>query len=231
MLETSTVVEGDVWGTRPISGAQAAAFAQSMPIASEDRARVTRNLACYPPDMAVRGLFFEGIFRIVDQRLGSVALGQIRRAAGLGEHIVPFRQYPHRDFYKLYYLTVSRLHAGTPFDAGLRRVAQTFFPIFRSSLLGRTMSALMGDEPRTILPLLSKAYNLSVSGNTHTSRMTGERELTWQCRVEPVEWYEHTFTGIIEGTMTPEQRRSLVIDTRTKAVGPAGASYEFVIRW
>lgn len=219
------------WGARPIAAAEAQAFAQAGGFRAEDRAVVAKNLAAFPADIEVRGLFFEGIFRVLEQRVGPTGVAQVRRAAGLPEHIVPFRHYPHRDFYKLYYLTTARLHPGVSFASGLRRVAQSFFPIFRSSIVGRTMNALMGNEPKTILPLLSKAYSLSVNGNTHTSRMTGERELTWQCRVEPVEHYEQTFTGIVEGAVHESQRQGLSVTTRSRSVEPAAAAYEMVIRW
>ena len=52
---------------------------------------------------------------------------------------------------------------------------------------GKTMSALMGDKPRTILPLLAKAYNLSTEGNLHEAELTGEREVTWRCVAESID--------------------------------------------
>ena len=219
------------WGSRPITQADAARFVQAAALPSEDRPTIAKNLAVFPPDIAVRGLFFEGVFRTLQERVGASAVTELRHLAALPEHIVPFRQYPHRDFYKLYYLTAARLHPSVPVPAALRRVAQSFFPIFRGSILGKTMSALMGDEPDTILPLLSKAYNLSVSGNEHDSEMTGQRELTWKCRVEPVEWFEQTFWGIIEGTMRPYERSGLKITTRRKSNEGDAMRYEFVIRW
>jgi uncharacterized protein (TIGR02265 family) len=222
---------GQAWGNQPITMAQATAFAQAAGIGPDDRSTVAKNLLSYPLDIEVRGLFFEGLFRILEQRLGASGVTQIRRTAGLPEHIIPFRHYTHRDFYKLYYLAAARLHSSAPFGTALRRVGQSFFPIFRGSIFGRTMSALMGHEPRTILPLLSKAYNVSVNGNSHTSQMTGESELLWRCRVEPVEWYEQTFTGIIEGTMNDSQRSRLEVVTKSRSIGPTSASYEFVIRW
>jgi uncharacterized protein (TIGR02265 family) len=231
MAEAQGPIVGDSWGSRPITLADATAFAQASGLRAEDRAVVAKNLAAYPADIEVRGLFFEGVFRLLEQRQGASAVAQVRRAAGLPESIIPFRHYAHRDFYKLYYLTAARLHPGASFGVGLRRVAQSFFPIFRGSILGRTMNALMGDAPETILPLLSKAYNLSVNGNRHTSQMTGERELTWQCTVEPVEHYDQTFTGIIEGTMTEAQRARLQVVARSRIKQPASTSYEFVIRW
>lgn len=231
MAEARAQDSTDVWGNRPITLGETTAFAQAAGLRPEDRAQVAKNLAAYPTNIEVRGLFFEGIFRLIEQRQGPSGLAQVRKAAGLPESVIPFRHYPHRDFYKLYYVTAARLHPGAPFGVALRRIAQTFFPIFRSSMLGRTMSALMGDEPKTILPLLSKAYNLSVNGNTHVSQMTGERELLWRCSVEPVEWYEQTFTGIIEGTMNEAQRSKLQVITRSRSKEPTMASYEFVITW
>ena len=59
----------------------------------------------------------------------------------------------------------------------------------------------MGDRPTTILPLLARAYNVSVEGNDHKAEVVGDYALVWRCDVEPVEWYTDTFQGIVEGSM------------------------------
>ncbi|MBK8255799.1 MAG: DUF2378 family protein [Polyangiaceae bacterium] len=230
-MQSTTEVLPHAWGSKTITLSEATAFAQNIGVSAEDRTIIAKNLATFPPTIEVRGLFFEGMFRILEQRFGAAGADQVRRAAGIGPHIVPFRHYPHRDFYRLYYMATPRLQPGVPFSTGLRRVSQTFFPIFRSSLLGRTMSALMGEEPKTILPLLSKAYNLSVNGNSHRSEMTGENELTWHCEVEPVIHYEETFAGIVEGTMTELQRKRLKVVATPQPSKNSFSNYKIVIRW
>lgn len=219
------------WGTRPITPQQANEFAVKVPASAREQVIIARNLVAYPPSIAVRGVFFEGMARLVTEARGPGAINALRKKAGLPEQATAFRQYPHRDFYKLYYLAAPLLHPGGSFTQALRRTARTFFPIFRNSLLGRTMGAFMGDEPRTILPLLAKAYNLSVAGNEHSSELVADRQVRWRCRVEPVEWYEETFAGIVEGTAADPTRAGLTVRMVSKKLRDGAMDYEFDIGW
>lgn len=232
----ATIAEGSEaeqarWGSQVVNLKQAEVFAARVTSVPSEQATIARNLVVFTPEMQVRGVFFEGLARIVRQAKGEVALAQLLRSAGAPEHPIAFRHYAHRDFYKLYYLASRLLYPAESFRRSLRLTARTFFPIFRDSLLGKTMNALMGDKPRTILPLLAKAYNLSVAGNEHTSELVGEREIAWGCRVEPVEWYEQTFTGIIEGTVPEGDETTLHVRTVSKSLRGAGIDYRFEITW
>ena len=223
---------GSAWGTRVITAAEATEFAATFTArSSADRSTIARNLTLVPANMLVRGMFFEGMFRILSQRLGDRTTDEIRGAAGLPESIVAFREYPHRDFYKLYYLANYRLHPNDAFGTGMYRIALDFFPIFQRSFLGRTMGALMGDKAESVLPLRAKAYNVLLRGNSHEATPSGDRALKWKCRVEPVEWYEDTFRGIIEGAVPRAMHPRLKIETRSRDISEVEARYEFEIRW
>jgi uncharacterized protein (TIGR02265 family) len=212
--------------------AEAASFAAKVTSSPREQGVIARNLVMFPPETLVRGVFFEGLSRIITQSKGAAALAELQRAAGVSRQIVAFRHYPHRDFYRLYYLASRALHPSQPLPTALRLVGRTFFPIFRSSMLGKTMSAFMGNESRTILPLLAKAYSLSVSGNDHASELVDDHNLEWTCRVEGVEWYEETFAGIIEGT-APDgvSPTSLKVKTLAKSTDGAFTRYRFKITW
>jgi uncharacterized protein (TIGR02265 family) len=219
------------WGSRVITSAQAQEFAARVTPVPSDQATIARNLAAMSPEIQVRGVFFEGLARVVQQARSDTVASQLQRKAGVPEHAIPFRHYAHRDFYKLYYLTARLLHPSEKLAAALRITSRMFFPIFRKSLLGKTMGALMGEQPRTILPLLSRAYNLSVAGNEHTSELVGEREIAWKCRVEPVDWYDQTFAGIIEGT-APDGAGALPrVHMLSKVLRGGAAEYQFQITW
>jgi uncharacterized protein (TIGR02265 family) len=231
MPTTETAVDGPgvVWGESKITVAQANEFAKSVTPQRADQDAVARNLLLFPPSIKVRGIFFEGLSRIVGEAQGPNAMAGLLARAGIVGRTTAFRAYPHRDFYKLYYLAARLLHPLAPLHEGLRNTARTFFPIFKSSLLGRTMSALMGDRPTTILPLLARAYNVSVEGNAHEAEVAGERALVWRCDVEPVEWFTDTFQGIVEGAMPADVSVRLRVEER----GTAGllARYRFRIEW
>jgi uncharacterized protein (TIGR02265 family) len=217
------------WGDDKIDLAQATAFAKLVTSNPAEQADVARNLATFPAEIRVRGLFFEGLARVVELRQGSAAMATLAERAGVPLKTTAFRSYPHRDFYRAYYLAARLLHPSLPLSESLRLVARTFFPIFQTSLLGRTMSALMGDQPTKLLPLLGRAYNLSVEGNHHEASLCGARELLWTCEVEPVEWYTATLTGIIEGAMPAGTTTRVAVEERAKS--PRGARYRFRVTW
>jgi uncharacterized protein (TIGR02265 family) len=227
--ERSVDEPGAVWGESKITVAQANEFAKTVTPMRGDQEMVARNLLLFPSTIKVRGIFFEGLSRIVGESQGPNAMAGLIERAGINKKTTAFRAYPHRDFYKLYYLAARLLYPATPLSVALRNVALTFFPIFKSSLLGRTMSALMGDRPTTILPLLARAYNVSVEGNDHKAELVGDRALEWRCDVEPVDWYTDTFQGIVEGSMPPD----VTVKIRTEERGTAGAlaRYRFAISW
>jgi len=219
------------WGSRAVTPAQAHEFAARVTSVPADQATITKNLVAMSPEIQVRGVFFEGLARVVQQARSDTAASQLQRKAGVPKHVIAFRHYAHRDFYKLYYLTARLLHPSEKLATALRITSRAFFPIFRNSLLGRTMGALMGEKPRTILPLLSRAYNLSVAGNEHTSELVSEREVTWKCRVEPVEWYDQTFAGIIEGTALDNEEPLPRVRMLSKALRGGMSEYQFQITW
>lgn len=229
-MATTVVEAGSTsWGDGKITVAQANEFAKAVTPMRGDQEIVARNLLTFPSTVKSRGIFFEGLSRVVAEAQGPTAMAGLLAKAGISTKTTAFRSYPHREFYKLYYLTARLLYPAMPLSTGLRNVARTFFPIFKNSLVGRTMSALMGDRPQTILPLLARAYNVSVEGNDHQAEIAGERTLVWRCDVEPVEWYIDTFTGIVEGAMPSDVRVKIAVEER----GTAGelARYRFRIDW
>jgi uncharacterized protein (TIGR02265 family) len=217
------------WGDDKLAPGQAADFAREVTRAPAEQEIVARSLATFPSEIRVRGLFFEGLSRVVGQLQGATAMDTLMQRAGLAGKVTAFRSYPHRDFYRLYYLTAALLHPSASLPDGLRLTARTFFPIFQNSLVGRTMTALMGDQPSTLLPLLARAYNISVEGNEHRAELRGPREIGWSCTVEPVEWYASTFAGIVEGAMPQGCAAQLTVEDRAATGGRA--RYRFRITW
>jgi uncharacterized protein (TIGR02265 family) len=218
------------WGNRVITLAQAQEFAARVTSVTADQATIARNLSAMSPEIQVRGVFFEGLTRLIQQSRSDAVATQLQRKAGMPAHVIAFRHYAHRDFYKFYYLAARLLHPSEKLATALRITSRTFFPTFRNSLLGKTMGALMGETSRTILPLLSRAYNLSVAGNEHTVEIVSEREIAWKCRVEPVEWYDQTFAGIIEGTAAKGEALPQV-RMLSKALRGGASEYQFQISW
>ena len=232
-MATTTIAQAGpaaaMWRDERITADQASDFARLIPASRVDRDTIARNLHGFPAHIKVRGIFFEGLSRVVASMNGPDAMAAMVAQAGVAPKTTAFRAYPHRDFYKLYYLAAPLLHPTATMPEALRLTARTFFPIFRESMLGRTMSALMGDRPATLLPLLARAYNVSVEGNDHRVELENANVLSWSCQVEPVDWFADTFTGIVEGAMPSRLTAEVRVAERTFVDGMA--RYRFRIRW
>src|SRR5690348_11654803 len=108
MSQTHAEPAQPAWGESKITLAQANEFAQHVTSLAADRDIVARNLLVFPPEQKVRGLFFEGLARVVAESKGPAAMANLQAVAGLTQRTTAFRAYPQRDFYRLYYLA-SRL--------------------------------------------------------------------------------------------------------------------------
>jgi uncharacterized protein (TIGR02265 family) len=208
---------------------QAERFAAAVTPNPRDRAIIARNLFDLPPDVVIRGFFFDGLCQIVAKTRDVDTLRRLQRTAGVPERLTPFSQYMVRDFYKLYYHAAGLLHGQLPFVQAIRKVTQTFFPIFKQSMVGKTLAAFMGSTPESIIPVVNKAYNVSVSGNEHTLKLVTKSEVVWACKVEPVVWYPESFQGIIEGAMPPGQ--NIRLDVLEKKDEGSLTKYVFRITW
>lgn len=224
-------VTGDDWGNGAISREQADAYASRIPhVTATERGTIARDLVLFPAACQVRGVFFEGLSRVV-ARDRSTTMNDLFAQAGVSPRKVAFSLYPHRDFYRLYFLAARALYPRSPLGTALSQVSQTFYPIFRESVVGRTMSAFIGDDPTTLLTRLSEAYKLSVPWNEHRVQSSNAGELTWRCKVEPSSFYREIFTGIVTGATTSHGRAAPRVEVdSTKIEGNAG-HHTFRIRW
>jgi uncharacterized protein (TIGR02265 family) len=225
----STLETDAIWPEGPITLQQAERFARAVTPSLQDRSIIARNLVLLPPELKIRGFFFDGLCQIVASKRDEETLRGLQRTAGVPERLAPFEQYMVRDFYKLYYHTAGLLHEELPFAEAIRRVTQTFFPIFKTSMIGKTLSAFMGTKPSTIIPVVAKAYTVSVEGNQHAVVAGGERELTWRCKVEPVTWYPESLRGIIEGALPADQ--TIEMKTLDQRAEGKLMRYSFKITW
>jgi uncharacterized protein (TIGR02265 family) len=225
-MPTAQQVTGDPWPEGPITMAQAERFASAIATSTADRVTIAENLFNFPPELKIRGFFFDGLCQIVEKTRDRDTLVRLQRTAAVPEKLGAFENYMVRDFYQLYYHTASLLHGSLPFDQAIRKVTQTFFPIFKMTMIGKTLSAFMGSTPSTIIPVVAKAYTVSVSGNDHVTVASGRNEMTWRCVVEPVAWYPESLQGIIEGALPP----GMTITMRTLERKPEGKLTRYVFR-
>ena len=196
-----------------------------------ERETVRANLVALRGPFQIRGLFFEGLLRIIRKRLGRDAERAVREAASAPKRILAFRLYPAADYYRLYYAGATALYPTQALPDAIERVSENHYPFFRQSMVGRTMSALVSPTPQTILTMLTKAYSLSVEGNVHEIEHVGPRESIWAARVEPVSWYERQFRGNVAGTMKSHDAPRIEVEIMAQVDRPEGRDYRFRITW
>ncbi|MFK8002119.1 MAG: DUF2378 family protein [Polyangiales bacterium] len=219
------------WGERDVSTLEAQAFAREFGPDRNSQSGITTTLERFPHACQVRGMFFDGLANVVRKKLGAIETNELMDRVGVPRRCVGFALYPHRDFYKLYFAAAPRLHPSVSFADALGRIAETFYPVFRESMLGRTMAPLMGREPAKILSRLAQAYSISIPWNEHKLTPGGDSAATWECRVEPSTFYPNTLRGIVRGTLASHD----VDDARVEVVSVQELSdqsrYTFEITW
>lgn len=221
----------DEWGDGPITRERADAFASRVPgVTLSERAAVAHDLAAFPIECRVRGVFFEGLSRVVT-KAKSTTMNDLFAIAGVSPRKVAFSLYPHRDFYRLFFLAARALHPAVPLADGMGQVAKTFYPIFRESMVGRTMSAFIGSDPKSLLARLADAYKLSVPWNEHAIEVTSPREVLWTCRVEPTTYYRQIFTGIVSGAIEAHGADAVRIDALRSNIERSAGNHLFRISW
>ena len=197
----STPREGLDWGLRAIDKNEVEAFAAELPLSVADQRGIVSTLLHFPSECQVRGMFFDGLVNVIKRKQEGPLADQLMAHAGVKGRVIPFALLPHRDFYKLYFMAAPVLYPSLPLEQSMERIAETFYPVFRDSMVGRTLSAMMGKDPRKVLERLVDAYTMSVQDNQHSVRMAGEHAMLWECRVEPSPFYADTFRGIVLGTL------------------------------
>lgn len=223
---------GERWGARDISRDEAEAFAEALRIQPDDRRRVAETLLIFPHACQVRGMFFDGLVNVIRAERDNAMATRLMERAGVKGRAIPFGFLPHRDFYKLYFVAADALYPGVPLDRAMERISETFYPVFRDSMVGRTLSALLGSDPQRVLERLVDAYNLSVQDNEHAVRAISPRSMLWDCRVEPSPFYASTFRGIVRGTMRSHGVPQPTIETVSRlADGPQNVRWVFGVSW
>jgi uncharacterized protein (TIGR02265 family) len=219
-----------MWGEREISVLDAQLFAEEFAPNRNARLAIATTLERFPLACQVRGMFFDGLANVIRKHLGAIATNELMDRVGVPRRCVAFALYPHRDFYKLYFAAAPRLYSSSPLSEGMRRIAETFYPVFRESMLGRTMAPLMGRDPAKILGRLAQAYSISVPWNTHavTPFKSGA---TWDCRVEPSPFYPDTLRGIVKGTLASHDVPAARVDVVHFQESAGESRYTFEITW
>jgi uncharacterized protein (TIGR02265 family) len=219
------------WGSGAITSAEAEAFASHVPVSAAERHRVACILAEFPVECQVRGMFFQGLVDTITRTADRTASERLLGEAGVHTRFIPFVLMPHRDFYKLYFLAAATMFPGKPLEHGFERIAEDFYPTFKESMVGRTLSAFIGKEAFTVLERLAQAYQMSVPWNEHAVQKDGDKGAVWKCKVEPSALYPATFKGIVRGTMRAHGISEPWVTPLGERRDGDAIRFEFRIRW
>ncbi|XXF77989.1 DUF2378 family protein [Myxococcaceae bacterium GXIMD 01537] len=137
-----------------------------------------RRLSLATPQDTTRGLFFNGALSAV-RSFGGEAMAQRCMEAGGEKRYVDFFSYQVTSFLKL---TLTASQALGPqmggFDVTLRRLGTQATRDFLSSMAGRTLLLLAGEDPARVLANLPSGYRTAVSYGERTVTMTGPKSAT-----------------------------------------------------
>lgn len=219
------------WGRERISVGDVEQFARRIDVTPAERTVIVRSLSEFPPDVLSRGMFFDGLIKAVRAQCGATVCARIVEEAQIPRSTHAFSLYAHRDFYKLFFYAAPVLHPRRPLGDGMQHIAETFYPVFRESMVGRTMAMLMGSDPLGILTRLAEAYNVSVQGNHHTVETTGPRSARWRALVEPTAIYPRIFEGIVRGTMRSHDAPEPTITALAPSAEGTKHRWELELRW
>lgn len=225
------VSESVDWGGSTITLDAAEQFAARIPVTPAERGRIARTLYDFPMECQVRGMFFQGLVDTVTRTADKMVCDRLLTEAGVHTRFIPFVLMPHRDFYKLYFLASATLFPNKPLEHGFERIAEDFYPTFKDSMVGRTLSAFIGKDAFTVLDRLAQAYQMSIPWNEHSVKKDGTSGAVWSCKVEPSELYPATFKGIVKGTMRAHGVNEPWVTPLAERRDGNARRFEFRIRW
>ena len=173
-MGSEVVGESVDWGGGTITFDAAERFAARVPVTPAERGRIARTLYDFPMECQVRGMFFQGLVDTVTRTADRTVCDRLLTESGVHTRFIPFVLMPHRDFYKLYFLAAATLFPRMPLEHGFERIAEDFYPTFKDSMVGRTLSAFIGKDPFTVLDRLAQAAHKSVMSPEVRERMSGD---------------------------------------------------------
>jgi uncharacterized protein (TIGR02265 family) len=209
-------------------GTDARSFAERQGFREPERSVVINTLTHFPDECQSRGLFFLGLMDQLHRARGPQA-HRLVEELGLPTRVQNFGFVQHRDFYKLFFTAARLLHPGRSLEAGMEAIAESFYPVFSTSLAGRTLAAMLSRDPSSVLSRFVDAYRIACPWNEHAFEPSPSGAHRWRCRVEPCDYYPRIIQGICRGMVrgvTGHEPSFLVL---SRAVSPREHRYVFEV--
>lgn len=110
-------------------------------------------IAATPPDATVKGMYFNDIYGVLQAHQQPVPTKRYQA----------FGDYPQREYCAFAVDAAERCFAEYPVREGLRRLGQLAFPTLRSSLVGKVIFGVLGNDVAAVMRIANKAYSVSLS--------------------------------------------------------------------
>jgi uncharacterized protein (TIGR02265 family) len=122
---------------------------------------VEAAITVLPKRALARGMFLTSV---VDACAAHGGNDELHRRAGLApRRNVAFTEYPYAEFIRLAAAAATLVYPNDPTALGMRRIAQSFYPVLADSLIGRVVFGVVGRNFGRVLELATKGWQLSLS--------------------------------------------------------------------
>lgn len=157
---------------------------------------VERTLAKVPDSAQVKGIFLDGVEKIVAR---DVEDGVKRLYQGLvRDRYVAFKSYSRAEVMRVEVRSAELLFPELPLRDALRKAAQKVYPFFLESMVGRVLFGVLGNDVDTVIRLGPKGYRMVTNFGAVQAHHLGERH--WRYHFQDYySWLDCGDVGIVEG--------------------------------
>ena len=131
---------------------------------------------------------------------------------------VAFKDYPALEHFELVIEAARTLHPALPVRQGVRRVGHLTYSTLVTSMIGKVIFGVLGNDMQAVQKQLGKAYSLSsTTGIAHVLEVAHDRA---RARLDEIPFLIDSYhVGFFEGVLTRLQRKGRVF---YKSLGPHG---------
>jgi uncharacterized protein (TIGR02265 family) len=159
-----------------------------------------------PEDATCKGMFFDDILTLA----GKLSEEQRTRIEQVRPRYLSFKDYPLREHMRLSWQVVSLLYPGVPKRRAYRELGWRAYPIVESSMIGKVLFGILGNDLDAIFRVGPKGFSMSLSHSQMMTEKLGDRH--WRCTMRDVFGVlDPYYIGVVEGPIlhhgfTPDVR-------------------------
>lgn len=152
-----------------------------------------QRIAVTPENATVRGLIFNAVLGLVGRRQGDAAATALREPISK-KAFVDFFSYSARDFLRLLYAAAEKLapeHGGSLEDA-IRACGGAAVSGFFQSGVGRTLTQLIGQDPKRLFSSAPTAYATTVGYGHRSCTQLSDKSVRLHFKedMQPIEFHQ-----------------------------------------